>query len=268
LPLDTPPRKPVATTARSTETTPKARKHKSSSSSIFPKISRWSKSTATSMGDGIRNSIQPSRKERPTADESRSGSDLAPHGPYKGDYYDPQGDDRIRSTYTLNDEQDENRPPSPLVPSQVSEPPKYRGHRGSLELQHPQPRQGPTARYQSRLETEAQTYAGPVSPAGSDQWESNPSLSGPNPPQNRNSGVSGATRLSPISDAGYSETSSRANRTPGPPRPPKIKDAGPLIPERQPKVADDEEAAYSGDRVVSRVCIPEAPSLPFQLNKS
>ncbi|KAJ5477908.1 hypothetical protein N7530_003417 [Penicillium desertorum] len=252
LPLDTPPRKPVATTARSTETTPKARKHKSSSSSIFPKISRWSKSTATSMGDGIRNSIQPSRKERPTSDASRSGSDLAPHGPYKGDYYDPQGDDRIRSTYTLNDEQDENRPPSPLVPSQVSEPPKYRGHRGSLELQHPQPRQGPTARYQSRLETEAQTYAGPVSPAGSDQWESNPSLSAANPAQNRNSGVSGATRLSPISDAGYSETSSRTNRTPGPPRPPKIKDAGPLIPERPPKVADDEEALYSGDRVVSR----------------
>ncbi|CAG8906215.1 unnamed protein product [Penicillium egyptiacum] len=251
LPLDTPLRKPVATSARSTETTPKARKHKSSSSSIFPKISRWSKSTATSMGDGIRNSIQPSRKERPTSDESRSGSDLAPHGPYKGEYYDPQGDDRIRSTYTLDDEQ-ENRPPSPLVPSQVSEPPKYRGHRGSLELQHPQPRQGPTGRYQSRLETEAQIYEGPVSPTGSDQWESNPSLSAVNPPQNRNSGVSGATRLSPISDAGYSETSSRANRTPGPPRPPKVKDAGPLIPERSPKVADDEEAAYSGDRVVSR----------------
>ncbi|KAJ6162889.1 hypothetical protein N7497_002868 [Penicillium chrysogenum] len=241
LPLDTPPRKPVATTARSTETTPKARKHKSSSSSIFPKISRWSKSTATSMGDGIRNSIQPSRKERPTSDESRSGSDLAPHGPYKGDYYDPQGDDRIRSTYTLNDEQDENRPPSPLVPSQVSEPPnpdKAQPHVTSLASK---PRLRPTQVL--------------FLPAGSDQWESNPSLSANNPPQNRNSGVSGvsgATRLSPISDAGYSETSSRANRTPGPPRPPKIKDAGPLIPERQPKVADDEEAAYSGDRVVSR----------------
>ncbi|KAJ5203274.1 hypothetical protein N7449_005353 [Penicillium cf. viridicatum] len=255
LPLDTPPRKPVATSARSTETTPKARKHKSSSSSIFPKISRWSKSTATSMGDGIRNSIQPSRKERPTSDESRS--DLAPHGAYK--YYDPQGDDRIRSTYTLADEQDENRPPSPLVPSQVSEAPKYRGHRGSLELQHPQPRQGPTGRYQSRLETEAQIYGGPVSPAGSDQWESNPSLSAANPPQNRNSGVSGTTRLSPISDAGYSETSSRATRTPGPPRPPKVKDAGPLIPERPPKVADDEEPAYSGDRAVSRSSAIRSP---------
>ncbi|KAI2730367.1 hypothetical protein CBS147332_2219 [Penicillium roqueforti] len=250
LPLDTPPRKPVTTSARSTETTPKARKHKSSSSSIFPKISRWSKSTATSMGDGIRNSIQPSRKERPTSDESRSGSDLAPQGAY----HDPQGDDRIRSNYTLNEEQDENRPPSPLVPSQVSEAPKYRGHRGSLELQHPQPRQGPTARYQSRLETEAQVYGGPVSPTGSEQWDSNPSLV--NPSQNRNSG---AARLSPISDAGYSEASSQATRTPGPPRPPKILDSGPLIPERQPKATDNEEPAYSGDRVVSRssaVCSP------------
>ena len=263
LPLSTPPRKPVAAGARSTETTPKAdkndkaRKHKSSSSSIFPKISRWSKSTATSMGDNIRNSIQPSRKERPTSDLSRSGSDLAEDA-YKGDYYDPQGDDRIRSTYTLDDPQQENRPPSPLVPSQVSEAPKYRGHRGSLELQHPQPRQGPTGRYQSRLETEAQTYGGPVSPTGSDQWESNPSLSAVNPNQQR---FSGASRLSPISDAGYSETSSRADRTPGPPRPPKVMDEGPLVPERPRKVPEDEGAAYGADRVVSRVYTAPTPSM-------
>ncbi|KAJ5779634.1 hypothetical protein N7457_007354 [Penicillium paradoxum] len=259
LPLDTPPRKPVATSANSTETTPKAdkaRKHKSSSSSIFPKFSRWSKSTATSMGDNIRNSIQPSRKDRPHSDQSRSGSDLAPLGAYKADYYDPQGDDRIRSTYTLDDEHDENRPPSPLVPSQVSEIPKYRGHRGSLELQHPQPRQGPTGRYQSRLETEAQTYASPVSPTGSDQWESNPSLSAANPAQPRNSGVSGNARLSPISDAGYSETSSRNT---GPPRPPKVKDDGPLIPERPPKVPEDEEHSYTTDRVVSRSSAIRSP---------
>ncbi|KAJ5769982.1 uncharacterized protein N7511_002033 [Penicillium nucicola] len=250
LPLSTPPRKPVAAGARSTETTPKAdknekaRKHKSSSSSIFPKISRWSKSTATSMGDNIRNSIQPNRKERPTSDLSRSGSDLA-EGAYKGDYYDPQGDDRIRSTFTLDDPQREN----------LSEAPKYRGHRGSLELQHPQPRQGPTGRYQSRLETEAQTYGGPVSPTGSDQWESNPSLSAVNPNQQR---FSGASRLSPISDAGYSQTSSR---TPGPPRPPKVKDEGPLIPERPQKVPEDEEPTYGAgaDRAVSRSSAIRSP---------
>ncbi|KAJ5086799.1 hypothetical protein NUU61_008106 [Penicillium alfredii] len=244
---------PVATGARSTETTPKAsdkaRKHKSSSSSIFPKISRWSKTTASSMGDNIRNSIQPSRKERPYSEMSRSGSDLAQDAYKTGDYYDPQGDDRIRSTYTLDDTlQNENRPPSPLVPSQVSEPPKYRAHRGSLDLQHPQPRQGPTGRHQNQLESQAQTYGSPVSPT-SDQWGSNPSLPAVNPNQNR---FSGGSRLSPISDAGYSETSSRSDRYPGPPRPPKVKDDGPLVPERPAKIAEDEDRAYGSERAALR----------------
>ncbi|KAJ5136216.1 hypothetical protein N7448_004770 [Penicillium atrosanguineum] len=251
LPLVTPPRKPVASGARSTDTTPKAsdktekaRKHKSSSSSIFPKISRWSKTTASSMGDNIRNSIQPARKERPHSEVSRSGSDLAQDA-YKGDYYDPQGDDRIRSTYTLGEDDQENRPPSPLVPSQVSERPKFEANRRSLDLQHPQPRQGPTGRFQNHLESQAQSYMGPESPS-SDHWGSNPSLPAVHPNQQR---FSGGSRLSPISDAGYSETSSRQA---GPPRPPKVKDEGPLIPERPPKVSEGEEQPYN-DRVVSRV---------------
>lgn len=258
LPLNTPPRKPVAANGtRSTETTPKAaekaRKHKSSSSSIFPKISRWSKSTATSMGDNIRNSIQPGRKERPYSEASRSGSDLAADTYKTGNYYDPEGDDRIRSTYTLGEaDQQENRPPSPLVPSQVSEAPKYRAHRGSLDLQHPQPRQGPTGRYQNQLETQAQTYATPESPS-SDHWGSNPSLPAVNPNQQR---FSGGSRLSPISDAGYSEASSR---NPGPPRPPKVKDDGPLIPERPPKVPEDDDQQQYGDRVVSRSSAIRSP---------
>ncbi|QMW37025.1 hypothetical protein G4B11_000261 [Aspergillus flavus] len=243
----TPPRAPMASGALSNETSPKtnekSKKHKSSSSSFFPKISRWSKTTASSMGDNIRNSIQPGRKERPSFDASRSGSDI--QGPYKAaDWYDPQGDDRLRSTYTLDDQQQENRPPSPLVPSQVSEAPKYRAHRGSLDLQHPQPRQGPTGRYQSQLETQAQIYGMP-SGAPSDQWNSNPSLSAGNPNPRHSSG---ASRLSPISDVGYSEASSRHT---GPPRPPKIKDDGPLVPERPPKVKEDDERSYV-DRVASR----------------
>ncbi|KAF3388855.1 hypothetical protein F1880_004279 [Penicillium rolfsii] len=268
MPLSTPPRKPVATGALSTETTPKnsadkARKHKSSSSSIFPKFSRWSKTTASSMGDNIRNSIQPNRKERPYSEVSHSGSDLAQETYKTGNYYDPEGDDRIRSTYTLDQPQEENRPPSPLVPSQVSEAPKYRAHRGSLDLQHPQPRQGPTGRYQNQLENQAQSYTTPTSPT-SDQWGSNPSLPPMNPNQNR---YSVGSRLSPISDAGYSETSSR---TPGPPRPPKVKDDGPLVPERPPKVLEEEAAQtqnYSGDRVASRVrSTSEAAALTFNIS--
>ncbi|EAU36489.1 conserved hypothetical protein [Aspergillus terreus NIH2624] len=251
-PLSSPPRVPVASGALSNETTPKTnektRKHKSSSSSFFPKISRWSKTTASSMGDNIRHSIQPSRKDRESFDASRSGSDLA-HGPYRtADYYDPQGDDRLRSNYTLEDQQQENRPPSPLVPSQVSEAPKYRAHRDSLDLQHPQPRQGPTGRYQSQLESQARIYGMPAG-ATYDQWGSNPSLSGANAIQGY-----GGSPLSPISDADMSETSSRANRQPGPPRPPKIKDDGPLIPERASKVSSNDDERSYGDRVVSRFC--------------
>ncbi|EAW10757.1 uncharacterized protein ACLA_052300 [Aspergillus clavatus NRRL 1] len=259
LPLSTSPRVPVASGALSNETSPKttekARKHKSSSSSFFPKISRWSKTTASSMGDNIRNSIQPGRKDRPYYDTSRSGSDVAHGAAYKaGDWYDPHGDDRLRSNYTLNDQQQqENRPPSPLVPSQVSEAPKYRAHRGSLDLQHPQPRQGPTGRYQNQLESQAQVYGAPMIGATSDQWGSNPSLSAVNPNQNR---FSAASRLSPISDAGYSQTSSRTGQQ-GPPRPPKVKDEGPLIPERSPKVKEDERA-YT-DRVASQSSIVRSP---------
>lgn len=248
-PVEIPTRVPVATGALSNEVSPrsneKARKHKSSSSSFFPKISRWSKTTASSMGDNIRNSMQPGRKDRPYLSASRSGSDLN-IGQYNN-FYDPQGDDRIRSNFTLN-EQQENRPPSPLVPSQVSEAPKYRAHRGSLDLQHPQPRQGPSGRYQTQLESQAQDYGSPISPA-SDGWVSNPSLSGVGANHKR---VSGASRLSPISDAGYSETSSRFERqSSAPPRPPKVKDEGPLIPERPPKIKDD-EGSYV-ERMTSRV---------------
>ncbi|CBF85877.1 hypothetical protein AN1948.2 [Aspergillus nidulans FGSC A4] len=258
-PVSTPPREAVASGAlsNSNETTPKAsdkaRKHKSSSSSFFPKISRWSRTTASSMGDNIRNSMQPGKKERVSFDASRSGSDLA-HGPYKApDYYDPQGDDRLRSNYTLDEgsPQQENRPPSPLVPSQISEAPKYRAHRDSLDMQHPQPRQGPTGRYQSQLESQAQIYG--ASGNHSDQWGSNPSFSA----INGNRRLSGASRLSPISDAGYSETSMRSSRQ-GPPRPPKIKDDGPLFPERPAKIKEGEERSYA-DRVVSRSSAMQSP---------
>ncbi|KAL4778151.1 hypothetical protein BJX76DRAFT_157559 [Aspergillus varians] len=269
-PLSTPPRGAVASGAlsnsneTSNETTPKtnekSRKHKSSSSSFFPKISRWSKTTASSMGDNIRNSMQPARKERVSFDTSRSGSDLG-HGAFKAaDYYDPQGDDRIRSNYTLDrgSPQQENRPPSPLVPSQVSEAPKYRAHRDSLDMQHPQPRQGPTGRYQSQLESQAQIYGTP-SGNPSDQWGSNPSFSALN--GNRRS--SGGSRLSPISDAGYSETSARSARSArssrqGPPRPPKVKDEGPLFPDRPAKVKEGGEQSYA-DRVASRSSAMQSP---------
>ncbi|KAK2768137.1 hypothetical protein FQN53_006288 [Emmonsiellopsis sp. PD_33] len=244
VPLGTPPRVPLVSGALSTDTTPKmsnekSRKHKSSSSSFFPKISRWSKTTASSMGENLRNSIQTSRKERQSSELSRSGSDLGQDAYNTNEYYDPRGDDRLRSNTSL--EKQENRPPSPLVPSQVSENPKYQAHRDSLNLQHPQPRQGPTARYQTQLESQAQTYVPPVY-LNSEGWASNQSL--PNQPG------AGAGHYA-ASDGGYSDISTASGKRNAPPRPPKIKDEGPLVPQRPIKVKTDGQPTYA-ERMASR----------------
>ena len=237
VPLGTPPSKHVQTGAQSNENTPKtstdkSRKHKSSSSSFIPKISRWSKTTASSVADNFRNS---GRRERPLSEVSRSGSDLNYN---TNEHYDPQGDDRLRSQESL----DQDRPPSPLIPSQVSERPAYEAHRDSLNLQHPQPRPGPTARYQNHLESQAQTLNSPVSPS-SDQFGSNPILARYAPGNGHR--LSGAGHLSPISDAGYSELSSKNP----PARPPKVRDDGPLVPQRPPKVTIKDDKPAFGDRL-------------------
>ncbi|KAI9719079.1 MAG: hypothetical protein M1812_003709 [Candelaria pacifica] len=241
VPLNTPPQAYVPTGAQSNEHTPrteKNRKHKSNSSSIFPKISRWSETTASSVAKNFRNS---GRKEKAQSEASRSGSDMNYYG---DEHYDPQGDDRIRSTYSLDQDQrpGENRSPSPLIPQGMQEDPKYQAHRNSLLLQHPQPRPGPTHRYQHHLESQAQNYGSPMSPT-SDQWGSNPSLVRfPTGAGNRHSG--GAGNLSPISDGGYSEVSA-AKQTSAPPRPPKVPDE-PLVPQRPPKVrANDGKPQYT-----------------------
>ncbi|KAI1947296.1 hypothetical protein LOZ59_006659 [Ophidiomyces ophidiicola] len=224
VPITTPERAAVASGALSSETSPKvssdkSRKYKSGSSSFFPKISRWSKTTASSMGDNLKNSM-PSR--RPYSDMSRSGSDLNLGAYATNDYYDHRGDDRLRSNTSLDRDDRENRPPSPLVPSQVSEHPKYRAHRDSFNLQHPQPRTG--ARYQTQLESQAHNYT-QDSPA-SEPWASTHSLGA----TYQRHLQSNAGRHSPLSDEEYSATSSIASKQTGPPRPPKIRDDGPLVP--------------------------------------
>ena len=297
VPLATPPQAQLAAAAKSTENTPKtstekSRKHKSSSSSIFPKVSRWSKTTASSFGDNFRNST---RKERPYSEASRSG-DLQHYD--TNEYYDPQGEDRLRSNDSLEDDRpipENPRSPSPLIPSHVSsEDPKYQAHRNSLNLQHPQPRPGPTHRYQHHLESQAQKFGSrsPISPT-SDTFGSDPTLSR-FMPGNRYS--TGGGHLSPISDGGYSETSAadqqRTNN--GPPRPPKIKDDGPLIPSsstasgppsRPPKLAnkdnrpsfasplsqehlnpEQEQQRYSNGSAADEVC--HFPSLLHLLHRS
>lgn len=232
---DTPPQasKPFRD-SQSQELTPK-RKHKSNSSSIFgiPKISRWSKTTASTNRDSesLPRNSNSGEERRPYSSGSRSGSrvDMAfGEGQYEND--------RRRSTTSLSrDGRDSVRSPSPLIPEDAEqyamEDPKYQAHRNSLNLQHPQPKHGPTGRHTNQLDQQAR-FLDPVrSPDYSDQWGSNPSLA-----RNRMSGGGAsynAGNLSPISsEGGYSQHS--ASEQQAPPRPPKVLDDGPLVPPQQP----------------------------------
>ncbi|KAF2731997.1 hypothetical protein EJ04DRAFT_353150 [Polyplosphaeria fusca] len=240
IPQETPPQGSRAfRESQSQENTPK-RKHKSNSSSLFgiPKISRWSKTTSSTNPESLpRNSG--SGEKRPYSTASRSGSQVNV-AYYDEEQYEMMEDDRIRSNTSL-EKQDQRmiRSPSPLIPegepSYVLDDPKYQAHRNSLNLQHPQPRQGTTGRHQYTLESQAHTYHPAASPAfDPDQWGSNPSLA-----RNRLSGGNasqGAGNLSPINSDG-SPQSARSRHSAAeeaaPPRPPKIVDDEPLIPQQQ-----------------------------------
>lgn len=267
-PVHTPPRLHDATQGTlSSENTPhmsneasSGRKHKSFASSFLPKmVSRWSKTTASS-GDYRASAAQ--QKPRPYSQESQSGSDLG------GYDYDPHGGDAIRSNASLQKDQyrsQENRPPSPLIPSQVSDnSPKYQGFRNSMNLQHPQPRQGPTERYHNQLESEAQVYNNDaISPTSvtSSQWEAQAALTGM-PGAELSSGYQHGGRLSPIASQRSTSSSSRQ----APPRPPKELQDDPLLPSRPPKVVmsppgsrqptyvDHVTAARAGSPAYDKVC--------------
>ena len=210
VPLGTPPPRiePLNLSTENTPRTDKSKKHKSSSSfgwNPIPKISRWSETTASTVAKGFRggggkkdaggsgalHSPQNSLSHPP----SRSGSDL-------GNYdHDPYGGDKLHSGFSAAslplrqseesfrhdderlldhpDDLDEDlAPPLPLL---SQEDPKYKAHRNSLNLQHPQPRTG--QRYQSALEREAQDFRGVGSPRSMD-WGSQTSLD--RLPQNAN----------------------------------------------------------------------------------
>lgn len=211
-PLGTPPQQNIPPASLSNENTPrtdKSKKHKSSSSSGWiPKVSRWSETTASTVLRGFRSSGRSSgRKDDQFAEpRSRSGSDLAEFE------HDPYGADMLNSPDYLQ----ENEAAAQLPPP---EDPKYKAHRNSLLLEHPQPRQGPTHRYQTALENQAQNFDTPMSPASAN-W-SQTSLNRLPPQQtNRYSGDTNITGpRSPTSEV-YSNTNMSPNQQP-PVRPPK-----------------------------------------------
>lgn len=223
VPLETPPSPAVAFATQSPQniTAPsadKCKKHKSSGSSGWiPKMSRWSETTASSVFRGFRSSGRTSgRKGIEASPPSRSGSDLVDY-----DENDPYNADKILSRYPhdLNRHYDAIEPPMSLVPP---EDPKFKAHRDSLNLQHPQPRQGPTDRYQTALESQADNF-GTMSRKSTECNSPAGFRRTPVPQNNRHSGI-----RSPMSDSSIPK-SSCCNQPP--PRPPKE----PFDLERPPK---------------------------------
>ncbi len=151
VPIGTPPQQYVAPASLSNDNTPKTdkkKKHASSSSSGWiPKVSRWSETTASTVLRGFRSSGRSSGRK--TEDQyaeppSRSGSDL---GNYQEHEHDPYGDDKLHSGFSQEQIQQYNENEPPLPP----EDPKYKAQRNTLNLQHPQPRPGPTHSYKTTL---------------------------------------------------------------------------------------------------------------------
>ncbi|OWP03617.1 hypothetical protein B2J93_3238 [Marssonina coronariae] len=226
VPLETPPGQYVEKPSFSNENTPKSKKHKSSSSSGWiPKVSRWSETTASTVLRGFRSSgrnLGRKSEEHYPEPPSRSGSEPGNYAEQK----DPYGEDKLYSGFPQDqpeqqqyDKDELEHPRSLLSP----EDPKYKAHRNSLNLQHPQPRVGPTHRYQTALESQAQDFDSPMS-ARSLDWGSQTSLSRLQP-QQTNRYSNGTGNMTPVSDGGYSEGS--ASNQP-PQRPPKE----PLDPEK------------------------------------
>ena len=221
------------------------KKTKSGRSSWFrlPKISRWSETTtSSSVPESSRHSKQPSR------DESVNNASAPPQSePYQYEdnyqFSQPQTfqSDKLHTGFSEQDlthgglhEEPQPDPatvfdqiPSPppesnwMTHSMTPENPKYRAHRDSLNLQHPQPRPGQTERFKAALESQALGFdvGSPMSPKSADWGASTTSLPRfPAAPESYGS-------VSPGLGEHYHWTSSSplpaANLSAPPPRPPK-----------------------------------------------
>jgi hypothetical protein len=210
VPLGTPPRMSLQTDVKrgslSQENTPQTAtksKHKSSSSfsnwNPIPKISRWSETTASTVvrgfGKGKRDTYD---QHINSAGASRSGSRIN-----LNEYdHDPYGGDKLHSGFSQTNlaPQQTQSPASYSSPTQrvggppggpdlslltngpMLEDPKYKAHRDSLNLQHPQPRPG--QQYQSNLERGAVNFDQGIAPQSPGWGDSQTSLN--RLPQNAN----------------------------------------------------------------------------------
>ncbi|PHH61745.1 hypothetical protein CDD81_7992 [Ophiocordyceps australis] len=238
VPLETPPRlsdwtdkQPVS--AESTPREDKSKKHRSGGSSGWlPKISRWSESKASSMGRVLRGGASSKKAGQRHADgqlgPSRSGSSLASH------------DDKSRHEGYAEDGLSDGNVVASALLHMTPEDPKYKAHRNSVNLQHPQPRSGQTERFRRALETSAQEFSSPLTPRSADWAGSATSLNRLPANTNRYSQSSSAgaegdywnSSPSPARAPKEALDSRASQTTPKPTRPGKLKDSSSPAPQQ------------------------------------
>jgi hypothetical protein len=240
-PLATPPR--TAATAQasmSNENTPRTEKNKKASWFGIPKISRWSETTASSVAHTFRRAKKHEDDGHYQSPPSRSGSHLEG---YDDDYArtDPYGEDKLHSGFSEQDlahgddmhsiQQSPGpealQPPPPLAANgeyrMTPEDPKYKVHRDSLNLQHPQPRPGQTELFKQTLESQAHEFDSPMSPRSAEWAGSATSLHRLPRNANRHSYGSAAGEASQQQQQYWTSSPGGPNimAASGPPRPPK-----------------------------------------------
>ncbi|KAL2259073.1 hypothetical protein VTK26DRAFT_7384 [Humicola hyalothermophila] len=101
------------------------------------------------------------------------------------------------------------------------EDPKYKAHRDSLNLQHPQPRQGQTERFKAALESQALGFNSPQSPKSADWAGSATSLNRFTQHQHTDSYGSAGDQYHQQWTSSSPAPANVAGASGGPPRPPK-----------------------------------------------
>ncbi|KAI0179560.1 hypothetical protein GGR52DRAFT_311686 [Hypoxylon sp. FL1284] len=243
VPLGTPPHNTsqAQNYSMSNENTPRteeSKKHKSrGSSSFFPKISRWSETTTSSLGRVFRGSGT-SKKQDQFEDfhpPSRSASDLGNYDQFQQQQQPVYESDKLHTGFSEQDlvpqagdndtaamhhmqQSPMQQPPAPATYA-TPEDPKYRAHRNSLLLQHPQPRQGQTERFRTALESSAQDFDTSMSPRSAD-WAGSATSLNRFPAQNTNR-YSDSSAMNQGRGEDYQWQSMTSPSPQGPPRPPK-----------------------------------------------
>lgn len=193
VPLATPPGAAAQTQhSMSNENTPRteeSKKRKSGRSSWFriPRISRWSETTASSGVPESGHSKHSSRDENANfhTGASHSGSLENYQDNYQFSAPQPVESDKLHTGFSETDlaqhgyheehegmmyghMQSSQTDPNWVSMNMTPEEAKYKAHRDSLNLVHPQPRQGQTERFKAALESQALGFDSPLSPKSAD----------------------------------------------------------------------------------------------------